>query len=374
MYFDLTDEQQAIKSTAREFLASRFKSERIRELAASEDGFDANGWAEMAELGWPGLALPEEWGGQGLGTVDLAVLFEEMGYALAPSPLLSNTIVGLALKLCGSDEQRERYLRPLAAGERRGTPALWDAGSPATIGEFTMPAQTDGDDVLLSGEKVLVLDAASADFFMVATADGRRHLVASDAAGVTVTPEESIDPTRRFSTVRFDGVRVAAEDSMPGETADYFPVLFRACVALAAESTGIAQRTMELAVEYAKDRQQFGRPIGAYQAVSHRCAQMLLETENSRSVVYGAAWAADAEPESLPLAASMAKAYASDAGWRVPNASIQVHGGIGFTWEHDLHFFLKRGRTNAALFGDAKWHRERVAEAVLARAAEPAAA
>ena len=126
-----------------------------------------------------------------------------------------------------------------------------------------------------------------------------------------------------------------------------------------------------MAVAYAKDRQQFGRPIGAYQAVSHRCAQMLLETENSRSAVYGAAWAADAEPESLPLAASMAKAYASDAGWRVPDASIQVHGGIGFTWEHDLHFFLKRGRANAAMFGDAKWHRERVAEAVIARAAEP---
>jgi alkylation response protein AidB-like acyl-CoA dehydrogenase len=374
MYFDLTDEQQAIKSTARAFLASRFKSERIREIAASEDGLDAAGWKEMAELGWPGLALPEEWGGQGLGIVELAVLFEEMGYALAPSPLLSNTIVGLALSLCGSDEQCDRYLRPLAAGERRGTPALWDAGSAAHIGEFTLEAKPDGDGVVLDGKKTLVLDAAGADFFLVATSDGRRHMVEASADRVTVTPEEAIDPTRRLSSVRFEGVRVAAADTLPGEAADYFPVLHRVCVALAAESTGIAQRTLEMAVEYAKDRQQFGRPIGAYQAVSHRCAQMLLETENARSAVYGAAWAADAEPESLPLAASMAKAYASDAGWRVPNASIQVHGGIGFTWEHDLHFFLKRGRSNAALFGDSKWHRERVADAVLARAAEPAAA
>jgi alkylation response protein AidB-like acyl-CoA dehydrogenase len=373
MYFDLTDEQQAIKSTARDFLASRFKSARIRELAASEDGFDAAGWAEMSELGWPGLALPEEWGGQGLGIVELAVLFEEMGYALAPSPLFSNTIVGLALTLCGSDDQRDRYLRPLAAGERRGTPALWDAGSPATPGGFTMEANPDGDGTVLDGVKTLVPDAASADFFLVATSDGRRHLVERDAAGVTVSAEPSIDPTRRFSSVEFDGVRVAAADSLPGAAGDYFPVFFRLCVALAAESTGIAQRTLEMAVEYAKDRQQFGRPIGAYQAVSHRCAQMLLETENARSTVYGAAWAADAEPESLPLAASMAKAYASDAGWRVPNASIQVHGGIGFTWEHDLHFFLKRGRTNAAIFGDAKWHRERVADAVLSSAAEPVA-
>ena len=373
MYFDLTDEQEAIRSTAHDFLASRFKSERMREIAASDDGLDPDGWKQMAELGWAGLALPEEWGGQGLGIVDLAVLFEEMGYALAPSPLLSNTVAGLALSFCGSDDQRERYLRPLAGGELRGAPALWDAGSPGTIGEFTMEAVVDGDGVVLNGEKTLVPDAAGADFFLVATSDGRRHLVDSGAEGVSVRAEAGIDPTRRFSSVRFDGVRVGAADSLPGSGADYYPVFHRVCVALAAESTGIAQRSLEMAVEYAKDRQQFGRPIGAYQAVSHRCAQMLLETENSRSAVYGAAWAADAEPESLPLAASTAKAYASDVGWRVPDASIQVHGGIGFTWEHDLHFFLKRGRSNAAIFGDAKWHRERVADAVLAGAAETAA-
>ena len=374
MYFDLTDEQQAIKATAKDFLASRFKSDRIREIAASGDGTDPDGWGQMAELGWTGLAVPEQWGGQGLGIVDLAVLFEELGYALAPSPLFSNTIVALALGLCGSDEQRERWLRPLALGEKRATPALWDAGSPASPGSYTMEARADGDGVVLDGEKVLVMDAAGADLFMVATADGRRHLVESGADGVSVSEEESIDTTRRLSRVRIVGVRVAAADTMPAAEADYYPVFFRLCVALAAESTGVAQRSLEMAVEYAKDRQQFGRPIGAYQAVSHRCAQMLLETENSRSAVYGAAWAADAEPDSLPLAASMAKAYASDAGWRVPDASIQVHGGIGFTWEHDLHLFLKRGRANAAMFGDAKWHRERVADAVLTRAAEPAAA
>jgi alkylation response protein AidB-like acyl-CoA dehydrogenase len=374
MYFDLTDEQQAIKATAKGFLAARYKSERIRELADSDTGFDQAEWAEMAELGWTGLALPEEWGGQGLGIVDLAVLFEEMGYSLAPSPLFSNTIVGMALALCGSDDQRERYLRPLATGEKRGVPALWDAGSPATPGGFTLEAKADGDDLVLDGEKVLVPDAASADFFAIATADGHRHLVDAGADGVTVVPEPSIDLTRRLFSVRLDGVRVAAQDSMPAEAADYYPVFFRLCVALAAESTGIAQRTMEMSVEYAKDRKQFDRPIGAYQAVSHRCAQMLLETENSRSAVYGAAWAADAEPESLPLAASIAKAYASDAGWRVPDAAIQVHGGIGFTWEHDLHFFLKRGKANAAMFGDAKWHRERVADSVLAEAAAPVTA
>ena len=251
-------------------------------------------------------------------------------------------------------------------GEKRGTVALFDAGSAAVIGEFELEAKADGDDIVLDGEKVLVLDAGSADFFLVAHRDGRRHVVERDADGVTVTPEPSIDLTRRLYSVRLDGVRVARRRDPERRAARLPAGPLRGCVAIAAESTGIAQRTLEMAVEYAKDRQQFGRPIGSYQAVSHRCAQMLLETENSRSAVYGAAWAADADPDSLPLAASMAKAYASDAGWRVPDASIQVHGGIGFTWEHDLHFFLKRGKANAATFGDAKWHRERVAELVLA--------
>jgi alkylation response protein AidB-like acyl-CoA dehydrogenase len=374
MYFDLNDEQQAIKTTAREFLAARYKPERIRALIDSEHGFEQSDWEEMAELGWPGLALPEEWGGQGLGIVELAVLFEEMGYALAPSPLLSNTVVGLALARGGSDEQCQRFLRPLASGELRGAPALLDAGSHAPPGVFEMEAEGDGEAVVLDGEKTLVMDAGAADFLLVATADGRRHLVQRGAEGVTVAPQPSIDPTRRLYSVRFDSVRVAPENTMPAVGEDYLSVFLRGCVALAAESTGVAQRALEMAVEYAKDRRQFGRPIGAYQAVSHRCAQMLLETENARSAAYGAAWAADAAPEELSRAASVAKAYASDAGWRVPDASIQVHGGIGFTWEHDLHFFLKRGRANASTFGDAKWHRDRVAAAVLAESAAPVAA
>lgn len=370
MYFDLNDEQQQIKATAREFLAARYKPERIRELIDADDGFEPSDWQEMVELGWPGLALPEEHGGQGLGIVELAVVFEEMGYALAPSPLLSNTIVGLALAHCGSEEQKSEFLAPLAAGERRGTPALVDAGSSGKIGDFEMPARESGGGVVLDGCKTLVLDAGAAGFLLVATEDGRRHLVDSGAPGVQIEREHSIDPTRRLYSVRFDGVEVPEERTLPAEGDEYFAVFDRACVALAAELTGIAQRTMEMAVDYAKERQQFGRPIGSYQAVSHRCAQMLLETEGARSATYYAAWAADASPEELSLAASMAKAYASDAGWRVPDASLQVHGGIGFTWEHDLHLWLKRGKVDAALFGDANWHRDRVAELILSQVAE----
>jgi alkylation response protein AidB-like acyl-CoA dehydrogenase len=368
VYFDLTDEQEAIRSTAKDFLAARFKSERLREIAGSEDGTDGAGWKEMAELGWAGLALPEEWGGQGLGIVDLAVLFEEMGYALAPSALFSNTVVGLALAGSASDEQKERWLRPLAEGTARGTQAMVDAGSTGTPGAYRMKDEPDGDGVVLNGKKQLVADAAGAAFFLVATSDGRRHIVPADADGLSVTPEISIDTTRRLSTVTFEGVHVPADQTLPGHGAEFRRVFLLGAVALAAESTGVAQRALDMAVAYAKDREQFGRPIGAYQAVSHRCAQMLLETENSRSAVYGAAWAADADPDAFPLSASRAKAYASDAGWRVPDASIQVHGGIGFTWEHDLHFFLKRGRANASMYGDARWHREQVAKRVLAPA------
>lgn len=374
MYFDLTDEQQAIRSTAREFLAARYRSERIRELAETDRGFEDSDWEEMAGLGWTGLALPEQWGGQGLGIVDLAVLFEELGYALAPTPLLSSTAAGLALATCGSEQQKERWLRPLAEGEARGTLALFDAGSAAAIGEFEMEAVGGAGEVVLDGEKVMVMDADAADFLLVATADGRRHLVERGADGLTVEAERPLDPTRKLYSVRFEGVRVGAEATLPGEREDYYPVLWRVCTAVAAEQTGVAQRCLEMAVAYAGDRQQFGRPIGSYQAVSHRCAQMLLETENARSATLYAAWTADAQPDSLPLAASMAKAYASDTGWRVAADAIQVHGGIGFTWEHDLHLWLKRAKANAAMFGDARWHRERVADAVLAQVGEPAVA
>ncbi|MDX6651880.1 MAG: hypothetical protein QOJ38_661 [Solirubrobacterales bacterium] len=365
MYFDLNDEQRQIQETAREFLGSRYKSERIRELIETDQGFDDADWAEMCELGWPGLALPEEWGGQGLGIVDLAVVFEQMGYALAPSPLLSTTIAGLALAAGGSDEQRDEFLRPLATGEKRGAPAIVDAGSPGTPGQFTLEAQPSDAGVVLDGEKVLVLDAGSADFFLVATADGARHIVERDADGVTVTVEPSLDPTRRLGSVKLEAVEVLAERTLPGAAEDYLPVLNRLLVATAAELTGIAQRALDMAVAYAKERQQFGRAIGAYQAVSHRCAHMLLDTENARSATYYAAWTADAEPDSLPLAASIAKAAASDAGCRVTHDSLQVHGGIGFTWEHDIHLFLKRARVDAALFGDAGWHRERVAQLIV---------
>jgi alkylation response protein AidB-like acyl-CoA dehydrogenase len=374
--FDLTDEQQMLQAAAREFLAARLKSERIRELAESDDAFDESLWRETSELNWPGLMVSEEYGGQELGTVELAVLMEQLGYALAPGPIFSSILTSIVLETAATAEQKERYLAPLAVGEQRGTFALWDAGAGWSPADITLEPEAANGGYVLNGEKLFVLDAATADFFVVGATGERRFIVERDAPGLSITPTKVIDATRKQYAVKLDGVKVG-EDAMFGGDDTLNAVRVRVFTAVAAELTGIAQRTLEMAVDYAKERKQFGRPIGSYQAVSHRCAQMLLETEAARSAVYYSAWASDNEPETAPLAASMAKAYASDAGTRVTNASLQVHGGIGFTWEHDLHLYLKRALSDAVMFGDARWHREQVARMVIDRtgvaAAEPAA-
>jgi alkylation response protein AidB-like acyl-CoA dehydrogenase len=328
MNFGFNDEQQEIKSTARQFLESRFKPDVVRELAES-DRYDDQLWTEICELGWPGIAVGEEDGGQGLGMIELVILSEELGYACAPTPFLSNAAAGLALAAAGSDEQREKHLPGCASGEARGTVGIGPAGA------TSVP---------------LVPDAEGAEFLVLITGDQAILVPGSDAEIEVI---DAIDTTRRYATVA-----VGEGEALPG---DVDAARDRIGVALAAELTGVAQRAMDMSVAYAKERHQFDRPIGAYQAVSHACAGMLYEVEEARSLTYYAAWAADAEPESLPLAAAMAKARASDAAWDVTKAAIQAHGGIGFTWEHDLHFLLKRARAGGQMYGPASRHRERVA-------------
>jgi alkylation response protein AidB-like acyl-CoA dehydrogenase len=325
MDFGFNDEQQAIKATAREMLAKRSPLEKVRE-AAEARAYDDALWAGIRELGWPGIAIGEEHGGQGLGTVELAILCEELGYACAPTPFLSNASAGLFIEVAGSDEQRQRWLPGIASGEERGA-AAFEPGS----NEIVADARGAAVLVLNEGESATLTEAGDAE----------------------IEPIELVDATRSFARVSAPNT-----ESLPG---DAEAAADRSLVAVAAELTGIAQRAMEMAIDYAKERQQFDRPIGAYQAVSHRCAGMLYEVEEARSLTYYAAWCADDEPESLPLASSMAKARASDAAWRVTNDALQVLGGIGFTWEHDLHFLLKRARVDAELFGDPRMHRGRVA-------------
>ena len=326
MNFDFSDDQHAIKRTAKELLADRFKMERVREHAEAAT-YDKATWKELGELGWPGIFIGEEYGGQGLGIVELVILVEELGYALATLPFLSSAAAGLVLQAGGSEEQKTRWLPGIASGELRGTVGLVN-----------------------EGEAKLVPDAETADVIVLCGHDVRAVIERSAAE---VEAVKTMDSTRSYARVR-------AGEGEPLE-GDHLPGLSCAALAVGAELTGIAQRAMEMAVDYARDRKQFGRSIGSYQAVSHRCAQMLLEVEGSRSAAYYAAWTADAEPETLGLAASMAKAYASDAGWRVCTSALQVHGGIGFTWEHDLHFFLKRAKVDGSLYGSARDHRDIVA-------------
>ena len=325
MDFGFTDEQNAIKETAREMLAKRSPLSAVRKAAESR-AYDDALWKEICDLGWPGIAIDEEHGGQGLGMVELVILSEELGYACAPTPFLSNAIAGLVIDAAGSDAQRDRWLPGIASGEERGSIAC------------------TGDDPGLvpdaEGAAVIGLDPMTAP-----------RLV--DASEASIEPIELIDATREYA-------RVSAAGGEPLE-GDVAVGLQRGAVALSAELVGLAQCAMDIAIEYAKERQQFGRPIGAYQAVSHRCAGMLYDTEEARSLTYYAAWCAGAEPQSLPLASHMAKARASDAAWRVTNDALQVLGGIGFTWEHDLHFLLKRAKVGGELLGDTRMHRERVA-------------
>jgi alkylation response protein AidB-like acyl-CoA dehydrogenase len=326
MNFDFSDDQQEIKRTARDLLASRSSFAAVR--AAAESGEpDAALWRELCELGWPGIAIAEEHGGQGLGLVELAVLLEELGYAVAVTPMLGSALAALAIEHGGDAAQAERWLPGLAAGSLRG--ALGPASG-------------------------LVPDAPGADVLVLVEADGAARLVAG--ADARVEAVETIDPTRAYGRV----------ESSAGEPIDATGI-DRAAIAVSAELVGVSQRALDLTLAYVKERKQFDVPVGAFQAVSHRCAQMLLGVESARSATYFAAWAADADPERLSEGASLAKAAASEAGRDVTASAIQAHGGIGFTWEADVHWLYKRAQLDAALLGGAGTHRARLAQLVSRR-------
>jgi alkylation response protein AidB-like acyl-CoA dehydrogenase len=310
MHFDLTEDQKEIKLVARQLLADRSSMARVRE-AAEAGRYDESLWGDLVELGWPGIAVSEEYGGQGLGMVALAVLLEELGYACAATPLLSTATAAAVIDACGTTAQRAQWLPALISGEQT-----------AGIGTAELAADAEG-----AGLVVLI--------------DG-------DAAELVVAPHVepfiAIDPTRRYGTVRGDGELLATGAA------------YRVRVAISAEVVGLSQRALEMTVEYVKNRKQFGVPVGSFQAVSHRCAQMLLHTESARSTAYFAAWAADADPDQLPEAAALAAAAAAEGGREVTASAIQAHGGIGFTWEADVHWFYKRAQLDTALLGGASTH------------------
>ncbi len=343
MDFGLTDDQRDIQRTARELLAERAKPERVREHAEAGTT-DTALWRELCELGWPGIAISETHGGQGLGTIELSILCEELGRTLAPVPFLGSAMAACVIERAGSPEQRERWLPGLASGE--------------TIGALAGA---------VDGLAELVIGGAEAGVIVLIEDDGSGRLLTPQDA--EVSPLAAIDPTRSAARVELNPTHPDAGETLE----DGCPGLGRALVAVSSELVGVCERALEMTVEYVKERKQFGVPVGAYQAVSHRCAQMLLETEKARSLAAFAAWSADANPEGLAEAAAMAKAAASDAGREVTASAIQAHGGIGFTWEADVHWLFKRAQLDAALLGGAGRHRARLAE-ILAEGVSASAA
>jgi alkylation response protein AidB-like acyl-CoA dehydrogenase len=323
MNFDLSEDQREIKSVAHELLSARSPFARVREAAEAAQ-YDNGLWKEIVALGWPGIAVDEQYGGQALGAVELAVLLEELGYACASTPFLSTAVAAAAIQAGGSDEQRARWLPGLVAGE-------------ITAGVGTAELAVDAD----GAEIVVLIDG------------GVTRLVQSPDTEPIVT----IDPTRRFAKVRGDGEPLEAG------------IAARINAAIAAEVVGVCQRALDMTLDYVKDRKQFGVAVGSFQAVAHRCAQMLLHTESARSTAYFAAWAADADPERLDEAAALAAAAAATGGREVAASAIQAHGGIGFTWEADVHWLYKRAEVDRALLGGAERHHAALARAAAARVA-----
>ena len=374
MDFAFSEEQEMLRASARDFLAKQAPSSYVRRMMDAEDAWDPELWKRLADLGWTALGIPEEYGGVGT-FLDLAVVLEEAGRALLPGPFFATMGLAVpALLEAGTGPQKKNVLGRIASGEARATVALTEPAGRWDADGIALSATRSGEGWRLDGTKLFVADAAAAGFTVVAArtrASGEEgvtlFLVEGRPPGMTVTPLRTMDMTRRWYQVGFDGVFLPPDAVMGAPDRGWTP-LRRALewgeAAICAEMVGGAQHVLETSVDYAKTRQQFGKPIGIYQAVSHKLADMLLEIESARSATYYASWAVDADAPDRSLAASIAKAYVSDAYRRAAGNGIQVHGGIGFTWEHDMHLYFKRAKASEVTLGDATYHRELVAQAL----------
>ncbi|HZE36296.1 MAG TPA: acyl-CoA dehydrogenase family protein [Candidatus Eisenbacteria bacterium] len=365
MNFAFSDDQVLLKNSVRSALDEQCKPAHVRAMFDDAGGYGEALWSEMAKLGWLGLPFPEEQGGAGLGLVELGLVLEEMGRAAYPGPFFATVVLGgLGISLGGNAAQKDKWLSAISAGKARATAALleehldWDPAS------TTATAEKSGSGWTLSGLKRFVPWAHVADVVLVPARSPEGlslFLVDPKSAGVTLSPMVGIDLTNRWSEMRLDKVAVGPDAILghPGAAGTLLDSLLRrAAVMSSAEMLGAARRCLDMSVEYVKVREQFGQPVGSFQAIRHRCAEMLLEAENAHAAVYYAAWALTAGAEDAAVAASICKAYVSEAARKVCGDAIQVHGGIGFTWEYDLHLYMKRAKALEPLFGDAQFHRE----------------
>lgn len=366
MQFGLTESQNILKDNARKFFSVECPAADVRRLMETDTAYDSALWSKMAEQGFTGIIFPEDAGGLGLGKVELILLMEEMGYAMVPGPFFSTVVLaGSVLDACGSAEQKKKYLEPICQGKSRATVAM-------ILDAAAKPDPEDGRVTVangkLTGKKLFVTDAAVADFIVVITSGGA-FVAETKSPGVKISAMNTMDGTRKQYVVEFNNTPA---EKLAGTTTGTMQAIDLATAALVGEMVGGMQRTLEITVQYAKTRKQFGKPIGSFQAVQHKCADMYLETESSRSAAYYAAWALQEETPDAAVAVSIAKMYASDACRNVGNNGIQVHGGMGFTWENDLHLYYRRAKASETMLGDAAFHRERIARLAIDTQAAPA--
>jgi alkylation response protein AidB-like acyl-CoA dehydrogenase len=364
--FAFGPEHDELRATVRRFLADRSPEAEVRRLMETDAGYDPAVWRQLAHLGLTGLLVPERHGGSGSGCVELQIVCEEMGRALLCAPFLSSAVLATSALLHAGDEAaRARYLPGLADGSVIGTLAVTEESGSWRAEDTVARAESDGaGGYTLTGEKLFVLDGAVADLLLVlAATDAGPGLLAvqAGAGGLVREPMATLDATRKQARITFDGTPATLVGPIERAAKGLAAALDVAAAALAAEQAGGARRVLEMAVEYAKVREQFGRPIGSYQAIKHKCADMLLEVESATSAAYAAGWAVDARSAEVGVLASLAKAYCSEAYYRCAAENIQVHGGIGFTWEHPAHLYFKRATSTQVLLGSPTYHRELLA-------------
>jgi alkylation response protein AidB-like acyl-CoA dehydrogenase len=372
--FGFSEEQEMLRQSARALLEKECPSAVVRKLMDDERGLDRALWKKMAELGWLGLVIPEKYGGGGLSYVDLVLVMEEMGRVVLPSPFIWTVMFAEAIKRSASDNQKSALLAKIASGDLIATVAYLEPSAVWSADGIAMTARKDGAGYVLNGTKLFVNDAHIADCMLVAartqeTGNRGITLFALEAkrTGMSITRLTAMDQTRKLAQLTFTDVKASASDIVgePGNGWDTLSkVIDRGKVMLAGEMMGGAQKVLEMTVDYAKVRVQFGRPIGSFQAVQHKCANMMIDVESAKSASYYASWAVSNEVNEAPLAAALAKAAASDAFRRVSAEGIQLHGGIGFTWDHDMHLYFKRAKSSEFTFGDANWNRELVAQGI----------
>ena len=367
MNFGFSAEQDELRKMVKRFLEDKSPESEVRRLMATAEGYDPAVWKQMAdELALQGLGIPEAFGGQGFGPVELYVVFEEMGAALLCAPYFATVALAAnALLTSGDTDAQKQFLPGIADGSTIATLAMTNDEGSWDLDKTGVTATAAGTGWTLSGVKNYVLDGNTASLILVsATSPAGVSLFAVEAGapGLTTTALSTMDQTRKQSRLEFDTVPATLVGTDGSALAGLEKTVQMAAAALAAEQVGGAQRVLTNAVEYAKTRVQFGRPIGSFQAIKHKCADMLLEVESAKSAAYYAAWAAQEDNEELPIAASLAKSFCSEAYFHCAAENIQIHGGIGFTWEHHAHLYFKRAKSSELLLGDPAYHRELLAQ------------